>query len=89
MTGAAGKGTVTPGGASGVGPEANRAAAAGKGGVGGKGSGSLMSPAASAAKGEGEEDGEHMRKYGVDSDEMFGDDRMVVQSVIGEDPKDQ
>jgi hypothetical protein len=48
-----------------------------------------MSPAASAAKGEGEEDGEHVRKYGVDSDEMFGDDRMVVQSVIGEDPKDK
>jgi hypothetical protein len=90
--GAAGKGVVTPGAASGVGPEANRAAAgaaAGKGGVGGKGAGSLMSPAASAAKGEGEEDGEHVRKYGVDSDEMFGDDRMVVQSVIGEDPKDQ
>jgi hypothetical protein len=83
---------VTPGAASGVGPEANRAAAgaaAGKGGVGSKGAGSLMSPAASAAKGEGEEDGEHVRKYGVDSDEMFGDDRMVVQSVIGEDPKDQ
>ena len=59
------------------------------GAVGGKGSGSLMSPAASAAKGEGEEDGEHVRKYGVDSDEMFGDDRMVVQSVIGEDPKDK
>lgn len=90
LTGAAGKGAVTPGGAAGVGPEANRpGAAAGKGGVGGKGSGSLMSPAASSATGEGEEDGEHVRKYGVDSDEMFGDDRMVVQSVIGEDPKDQ
>ncbi|SFR18350.1 hypothetical protein SAMN04488564_104789 [Lentzea waywayandensis] len=92
-TGAAGKGpggAMTPGGASGVGPEANRAgAAAGKGGVGGKGAGSLMSPAASGAKGDGEEDGEHVRKYGVDSDEMFGDDRMVVQSVIGEDPKDK
>ncbi|WP_394614976.1 hypothetical protein JNUCC0626_34835 [Lentzea sp. JNUCC 0626] len=93
-TGVAGKGpggAMTPGGASGVGPEANRAgaAAAGKGGVGGKGAGSLMSPAASGAKGEGEEDGEHVRKYGVDSDEMFGDDRMVVQSVIGEDPKDK
>ncbi|MFJ8960436.1 WXG100 family type VII secretion target [Lentzea sp. NPDC102401] len=92
-TGAAGKGpggAMTPGGASGVGPEAGRAgAAAGKGGVGGKGAGSLMSPAASAAKGEEEEDGEHVRKYGVDSDEMFGDDRMVVQSVIGEDPKDK
>ncbi|SMD07626.1 hypothetical protein [Lentzea albidocapillata] len=93
-TGAAGKGpggAMTPGGASGVGPEAGRggAAAAGKGGVAGKGAGSLMSPAASAARGEGEEDGEHVRKYGVDSDEMFGDDRMVVQSVIGEDPKDK
>ncbi|MCX2948251.1 WXG100 family type VII secretion target [Lentzea sp. NEAU-D7] len=94
-TGAAGKGpggAMTPGGATGVGPEANRggaAAAAGKAGVGGKGAGSLMSPAASAARGEGEEDGEHVRKYGVDSDEMFGDDRMVVQSVIGEDPKDK
>jgi hypothetical protein len=88
-TGAAGKGAVTPGGASGVGPEGNRPGAAGRGGVAGKGSSSLMSPAASAAKGEDEEDGEHVRKYGVDSDEMFGDDRMVVQSVIGEDPKDQ
>ncbi|MFD4643648.1 hypothetical protein ACFWN2_40510 [Lentzea sp. NPDC058436] len=90
---AAGKGiggAMTPGGATGVGPDANRgAAAAGKGGVAGKGSGSLMSPAASGARGEGEEDGEHVRKYGVDSDEMFGDDRMVVQSVIGEDPKDK
>lgn len=90
-TGAAGKGAIAPGTAAGVGADANRpgASAAGKGGVGGKGSGSLMSPAASAAKGEGEEDGEHTRKYGVDSDEMFGDDRMVVQSVIGEDPKDK
>lgn len=93
-TGAAGKGpggAMTPGGASGVGPDAARGgqAAAGKGGVAGKGAGSLMSPAASAARGEGEEDGEHVRKYGVDSDEMFGDDRMVVQSVIGEDPKDK
>jgi hypothetical protein len=97
--GAAGKGGVpgkgpggamTPGGAAGVGPEAaNRAGAAGRGGAGGKGSGSLMSPAAGAAKGEGEEDGEHVRKYGVDSDDVFGDERMVVQSVIGEEPKDQ
>ncbi|WP_143035821.1 hypothetical protein [Lentzea fradiae] len=82
---------VTPGGASGVGPDANRsgAAAGAKGGPAGRGGGSLMSPAASAAKGGGDEDSEHVRKYGVDSDEMFGDDRMVVQSVIGEDPKDK
>ncbi|SEP76751.1 hypothetical protein SAMN05216188_101425 [Lentzea xinjiangensis] len=91
--GAAGKGpagAMTPGGASGVGPEANRsAAAAAKGGVAGKGAGPLMSPAAGPVKGDGEEDSEHVRKYGVDSDDVFGDDRMVVQSVIGEDPKDQ
>ncbi|GGU18829.1 hypothetical protein [Lentzea flava] len=91
--GATGKGpggTMTPGGATGVGPEGNRpGAAAAKGGAPGKGAGSLMSPAAGAAKGEGEEDGEHVRKYGVDSDDVFGDERMVVQSVIGEDPKDQ
>ena len=48
-----------------------------------------MSPAAGGARGEGEEDGEHVRKYGVDSDDVFGDERMVVQAVIGEDPKDQ
>ncbi|MDT7785763.1 MAG: hypothetical protein QOF58_4182 [Pseudonocardiales bacterium] len=90
--GAAGKGpggTMTPGAAAGVGPEGSRPGTTpGKGGAGGK-SGSLMSPAAGAAKGEGEEDGEHVRKYGVDSDDVFGDERMVVQSVIGEDPKDQ
>ncbi|MEV6239986.1 hypothetical protein [Lentzea sp. NPDC051838] len=83
-------GTMTPGGAAGVGPEGTRPGATpGKGGTPGKGAGSLMSPAAGAAKGEGEEDGEHVRKYGVDSDDVFGDERMVVQSVIGEDPKDQ
>jgi hypothetical protein len=83
-------GAMTPGGASGVGPEGtNRpGAASGKGGAA-AGKGSLMSPAAGAAKGEGEEDGEHVRKYGVDSDDVFGDERMVVQSVIGEDPKDE
>ncbi|WP_112276706.1 hypothetical protein [Lentzea terrae] len=92
-TGTAAKtpGMMAPGGATGVGPEANRPGAApGKGAAAaGKGAGSLMSPAAGGARGEGEEDGEHVRKYGVDSDDVFGDERMVVQSVIGEDPKDQ
>ena len=59
-------------------------AAAGKGAAGG-----LMSPVASGRGGPGEEDGEHVRKYGVDSDDVFGDERMVVQSVIGEEPKDK
>ncbi|ROP39541.1 PPE domain-containing protein [Saccharothrix texasensis] len=56
-------------------------AAAGKGGAGS----SMLQPAASAKGGEGEEDGEHVRKYGVDSDDVFGDERMVVQSVIGDE----
>ena len=60
------------GGASGV---------AGKAGVGP----SMLQPAASAKGGPGEEDGEHVRKYGVDSDDVFGDERMVVHSVIGDE----
>jgi len=60
-------------------------AAAGKAGLKG-GPGSMMQPAATG-KGEGDEDGEHVRKYGVDSDDVFGDERMVVQSVIGEEPE--
>ncbi|MEU4741295.1 PPE domain-containing protein [Actinosynnema sp. NPDC023658] len=58
--------------------------AAGAGGKAGSGS-SMLQPAASAKGGPGEEDGEHVRKYGVDSDDVFGDERMVVQSVIGDD----
>jgi hypothetical protein len=46
-----------------------------------------MQPAASGKGGEGDEDEEHVRKYGVDSDDVFGDERMVVQSVIGEEPE--
>ncbi|QTR01145.1 hypothetical protein J7S33_16740 [Saccharothrix algeriensis] len=45
----------------------------------------MLHPAASARSGEGEEDGEHVRKYGVDSDDVFGDERMVVHSVIGDE----
>ena len=58
-------------------------AAAGKAGAGA----SMMQPAATAKGGPGEEDGEHVRKYGVDSDDVFGDERMVVQSVIGDEPE--
>jgi hypothetical protein len=45
----------------------------------------MLQPAASAKGGPGEEDAEHVRKYGVDSDDVFGDERMVVQSVIGDE----
>ncbi|MBB5954526.1 hypothetical protein FHS29_001096 [Saccharothrix tamanrassetensis] len=61
-------------------PGAGGAAVAGKAGAG-----SMLHPAATAKSGEGEEDGEHIRKYGVDSDDVFGDERMVVQSVIGDE----
>ncbi|ATE57722.1 hypothetical protein [Actinosynnema pretiosum] len=62
--------------------------AAGKGALAGKaGAASMMQPAASAKGGPDEEDGEHIRKYGVDSDDVFGDERMVVQSVIGDEPE--
>ncbi|MGM1058764.1 PPE domain-containing protein [Saccharothrix sp. Mg75] len=54
----------------------------------GKGAGgSMMQAAAAPQRGEGEEDAEHVRKYGVDSDDVFGDERMVVQSVIGDEPE--
>ncbi|MFE9744482.1 PPE domain-containing protein [Saccharothrix saharensis] len=61
-----------------------RGAAGAAGGKAGAGS-SMLQPAASAKGGPGEEDGEHVRKYGVDSDDVFGDERMVVQSVIGDE----
>lgn len=70
---------------------ANRGAAAagGRAGVRG-GAGSMMQPAAAGGRGaEGDEDDEHVRKYGVDSDDVFGDDRMVVQSVIGEESENK
>lgn len=43
----------------------------------------MMQPATGTA--EGDEDGSHVRKYAVESDDVFGDDRMVIQSVLGED----
>ncbi|ACU40695.1 hypothetical protein [Actinosynnema mirum] len=65
-----------------------RGGAAGRGALAGKaGAASMMQPAASAKGGPDEEDGEHIRKYGVDSDDVFGDERMVVQSVIGDEPE--
>ncbi|GLZ37595.1 PPE domain-containing protein [Actinokineospora sp. NBRC 105648] len=46
---------------------------------------SLLQPAAAGAGAEGEEDDEHVRKYGIDSDDVFGDDRLVVSPVLGQD----
>lgn len=96
VPGVGGNGTIGGAGKSGMpgvpvdGEEraANRAAG-GRAGLRG-GAGSMMQPAAAAGRGaEGDEDEEHVRKYGVDSDDVFGDDRLVVQSVIGEEPENK
>jgi hypothetical protein len=44
---------------------------------------SMMQPATGAA--QGEEDDEHVRKYGIAAEDVFADDRMVIPSVLGED----
>ncbi|MGW5051139.1 hypothetical protein [Actinokineospora sp. NPDC004072] len=56
------------------------------GGAGGKPGSSLMSPAAASAPGE--DDDEHVRKYGIDSDDVFGDDRLVIEAVLGGEDAD-
>ncbi|WP_433266457.1 hypothetical protein ACQPZF_40895 [Actinosynnema sp. CS-041913] len=64
-----------------------RSGAAAGSAAGKAGAGSMLQPAASGKSAEGEDDAEHIRKYGVDSDDVFGDERMVVQSVIGDEPE--
>jgi hypothetical protein len=59
--------------------------AKGGAGRGGAPASGMMQPAASGRGAPGEEDDEHVRKYGVESDEVFGDERLVVQSVIGDE----
>ncbi|HVK20278.1 MAG TPA: hypothetical protein VM677_02850 [Actinokineospora sp.] len=44
-----------------------------------------MQPAAAGAGAPGEDDDEHVRKYGIDSDDVFGDDRLVIPPVLGQD----
>ncbi|MDQ3402440.1 MAG: hypothetical protein M3548_03475 [Actinomycetota bacterium] len=44
-----------------------------------------MQPAAGGASASGEEDGEHVRKYGIDSEDVFGDERLVIAPVLGQD----
>jgi hypothetical protein len=46
---------------------------------------SLMQPAAAGKKEEGEEDQEHVRRYGVESGDVFDDDRVVAPESIGDD----
>lgn len=53
----------------------------------GRPGGSIMQPAAAAAgkSEEGEDDKEHVRRYGVESSDVFDDDRVVAPESIGDD----
>lgn len=53
----------------------------------GRGAGSIMQPAAAGAgrNAEGEDDQEHVRRYGVESSDVFDDDRVVAPESIGDD----
>jgi hypothetical protein len=46
----------------------------------------FLAPA--ATQGEGEEDEEHVRRFGVDDKDLFNDRRMVSRDVIGDDAGD-
>jgi hypothetical protein len=46
---------------------------------------SLMQPAAAGRKADGEDDDEHVRRYGVESSDVFDDERVVAPESIGDD----
>ncbi len=51
---------------------------------------SIMQPAAAGGRrGEGEEDEDHVRRYGIDSGDVFDDDRVVAPESIGDEPDDR
>ncbi|MFT7835048.1 PPE domain-containing protein [Saccharothrix sp. BKS2] len=80
---AGGPGGFGPGGFGPGGP----GAAGGPGRPGGAGAG-MAGGAAGARPGEGEEDQEHkLADYLVETDDVFGDDRLVAPPVIGEVPQ--
>ncbi|TDV50671.1 PPE domain-containing protein [Actinophytocola oryzae] len=51
----------------------------------GKPGSSIMQPAAAGRNQDGEEDQEHIRRYGVESSDVFDDDRVVAPESIGDD----
>jgi hypothetical protein len=53
------------------------------------GAGSIMQPAATAGGARKEEDKEHVRKYGIDSGDVFDDDRLTAPASIGDDQDDR
>jgi hypothetical protein len=54
------------------------------------GAGSIMQPAAAGAgrTAEGEDDKEHVRRYGVESSDVFDDQRVVAPEAIGDEDDD-
>jgi hypothetical protein len=56
----------------------------------GRPAGSIMQPAAAATgrNVEGEEDQEHVRRYGVESSDVFEDQRVVAPELIGDEDDD-
>jgi hypothetical protein len=81
------QGSMKPGGMPGMGsgPEGMRGGAMGSGaGAAGKGGAAGAGGGAHGQKGEGEDDLEHKAAdYLVETDDVFGDDRMVAPPVIG------
>jgi hypothetical protein len=52
----------------------------------GRPAGSIMQPAAAAGRSaDGEDDKEHVRRYGIDSADVFEDDRVVAPESIGDE----
>ncbi|CAM3436233.1 hypothetical protein KIPE111705_08580 [Kibdelosporangium persicum] len=85
-----GPGVVPPGGSRGASAlgalppeEAAAAKTAERVGAKSKPGVSMMQPAAGTA--QSEEDEEHVRKYGIEAEDVFADGRMVMPSVLGED----
>lgn len=81
------QGSMKPGGMPGMGPDGMRGGAMGSGAGGAAGKGGAAGAGAGGAhgqKGEGEDDIEHKAAdYLVETDDVFGDDRMVAPPVIG------
>jgi hypothetical protein len=50
---------------------------------------SIMQPAATGQRGDGEDDKEHVRRFGIDSGDVFEDERVVAPESIGDEPDDR
>ncbi|TCP54160.1 PPE family protein [Tamaricihabitans halophyticus] len=79
------RGTATPLGNASPGQAAAARSAERIAGSSGRGGASMMQPATGPARGQsGTDDAEHVRKFGMESDDVFGDERMVAPSVFGD-----